>query len=374
MTLRSIGYQALVERIQRGNPAARVPLAGSWELTYRCNLRCGHCWVNLPADDRSARARELTLPEIQRITDQVVEAGCLWMLLTGGEVFIRPDFPEIYRYMKRAGLVLTVYSNGTTVTERTADLLAELPPRRVEISLYGITPGTYEAVTGAPALERCLRGIRLLLDRGVRVKLKSVVTRDNYDEFMAIRRFVRTELGLEEFYYDPNLNHRKVEGRSGDEPARYRVPPERVVELDRLIDAETGDELRKFYRGAGALRTTHVFTCGAGVNSFHIDPYGRLSTCMMVPGYEYDIRHGSFREGWEDYFPTVIGRRRERASRCDTCAIASACDGCPGWSLLEHGEFEHPVDYLCEINHRRAEAFGAPALIGTITMKERRHA
>jgi radical SAM protein with 4Fe4S-binding SPASM domain len=374
VTIARIGFAELVDRIQGGDHRARIPLSGSWELTFRCNLRCGHCWVNLPAGDRAARARELTLDEIARITDEVVEAGCLWMLLTGGEVFLRPDFPEIYRRMKQAGLLLTIYTNGTTVTERIADLLAELPPRRVEISLYGVTERTYGVVTGVPALQRCLRGIRLLLDRGLRVKLKSVVTTDNYDEFLTMRRFVREELGLDELQYDPNLNYRKVEGRSGMAPVRYRVAPEKIVALDRAIDAETGDELREFYRTAGPQPSRHVFTCGAGINSFHVDPYGQLATCMMVPGHTWDLRSGSFREGWERYFPSVINQERRRGARCETCAIASACDNCPGWSFLEHGEFEHPVDYLCEINHRRAEAFESPALIATIKSKEPAHA
>lgn len=374
MSSASIGYAELVERIQHGDPGSRIPLSGSWELTFRCNLACGHCWVNLPAGDRAARARELALPEIQRITDEIVEAGCLWMLLTGGEIFIRPDFPEIYRYMKRTGLVLTLYSNGTAITERIADLLAELPPKRVEISLYGITPVMYRAVTGAARLDRCLRGIRLLRERNVRLRLKSVVTTDNYDEFLAIRRYVKDELGLEDFYYDPNLNYRKVEGRAGLEPARYRVAPEKIVELDRLIDDEDGGDLRRYYQHATGLESSYVFTCGAGVNSFHVDPYGKLSTCMMVPGYEYDLRHGSFRQGWDEYFPTVVGRKKEESPRCTTCAIASACDNCPGWSVLEHGEFEHPNDYLCELNHRRAEVFESPALISTIKPKEAVHA
>jgi radical SAM protein with 4Fe4S-binding SPASM domain len=367
--LPTISYGELTDRIQRGNARARIPLAGSWELTFRCNLQCGHCWVNLPAADRAARTRELTVEEIRRITDEVVEAGCLWLLLTGGEVFIRPDFFEIYTYKKRAGLMLTVFTNGTTITERVADLLAEWPPRRIEISLYGITPKTYAAVTGVPALERCLRGIRLLLDRKLNLRLKSVVTTENYDEYLAIRRFVQRELGLREFSYDPNLNYRKVEGRAGFAPARHRVPPEKIVELDRTLDQDTGDGLRNFYQNAGPVKSSYVFTCGAGMNSFHIDPYGQLSTCMMVPSHTYDLRQGSFRQGWEEYFPSVVYRKREKSSRCHTCSIASACDNCPGWSVLEHGEFEHPNDYLCELNHRRAEVFEAPALL-TLTPKE----
>lgn len=370
--MRSIGYGELVRRLVPEG-GGRRPISGTWELTYRCHLRCGHCWVNLPVSDGNARRRELTLPEVQRITDEVVEAGCLWMTLTGGEVTMRPDFVDVFRYMKRAGLVLTVYTNGAAITERLADFFAAWPPARVEISLYAITPDTYRAVTGVPALAPVLRGIRLLLDRDIKVKLKSVVTRDNYDEFLAIRRYVREEFGLREFHYDPNLNYRKVEGREGFEPARYRVAPEQIVALDRAMDAER-DDLGAFYRERlGPVRSAFVFTCGAGLNSFHIDPYGRASTCMMVPSHTFDLRRGSFRDAWEDFFPTVIGTSRRADSRCDTCQLASACDNCPGWSVLEHGEFGHPNDFLCQLNHRRAEAF-APTIVRSIEPKEAQHA
>jgi radical SAM protein with 4Fe4S-binding SPASM domain len=372
MSVRSVGFSQVMDRVT-GAGARRLPLYGSWELTYRCNLTCGHCWVNLPASDAAARRRELALPEIQRITDEVVAAGCLWMLLTGGEVTIRRDFTAIYRHMKQAGLILHLYTNGTTITGRLADFLAEWPPGRVEISLYGITKATYRAVTGVPALERCLRGIRLLLDRKIKVTLKSVVTKDNYDEYLRIRRWVIDELGLREFRYDPNLNYRKVEGRDGVAPVRYRVAPERIVELDLVVDAAERD-LQRFYRERlGPVRSANVFTCGAGVNSFHIDPYGRASLCMTVPSHTFDLRERPFRQVWERDVAAMIAQARLRGSRCDTCAIASACDNCPGWSVLEHGEFEHPNDFLCELNHRRAEVF-APAPVSEIKRKETAHA
>jgi radical SAM protein with 4Fe4S-binding SPASM domain len=371
-TVPSIGYEELVRRIQHGDRRARVPLQGSFELTYRCNLACTHCWVNLPSGDRATRARELTAPEIFRITDEIVDAGGFWLLLTGGEIFVRPDFFEIYRHMKRRGLLLILYTNGTTVTPRVADLLAEYPPVRIEISLYGMTPATYRAVTERDAFARCVRGIRLLLERRLNLKLKSVVTTANYDEFSAIRDYVRREFGLS-FTYDPNINFRKVAGREGTAPAAVRVPPDKIVALDRVMEAETG-ELRAFYGRDQRLESDYVFNCGAGVNTYHIDPYGRMSTCMMVPTIGYDLRRGSFREGWDSFVERVVELRRSRTTRCQSCAIAGACDTCPGWSTLEHGTLEDPVDYMCEINHRRAEAFGgAPALIPTIARKGAHH-
>lgn len=370
MDARTIGYPELMSRIRNGDRTQRIPLHGTFELTYRCNLGCTHCWVNLPAGDARARAGELAIEEIARITDEVVDAGCLWMLLTGGEIFVRPDFPEIYLHMKRKGLLLSLYTNATLITPRLADLLAEYPPARVEVSLYGITPETYEAVTGTSALDRCLRGIRLLLDRAIKVRLKSVVTTANYDEFPVIAQSVRREFGLA-FGYDPSLNFRKVDGREASAPAAVRVEPERVVELDRLLDAETGD-LERFYHRDHRVTTDHLFTCGAGINAFHVDPYGRLGACMMVPSITFDLRRGSFRRGWDELLDRVVRRRKSRATRCDGCSIAAACDACPGWSTLEHGELETPVDYVCVLNRRRAEAFRAD-FAGSIKLRGASH-
>ena len=362
----SIGFQELIKRIVHGNARERVPLQGSIELTYRCNLACEHCWVNLPSGDRGARRRELTAAELSRIGGEIADAGGLWVLLTGGEVFLRPDFFEIYDDMKRRGLMVVVYTNGTTVTERVADRLAASPPSRVEISVYGATPGTYRRMTGHAALDRCLRGIRLLLDRGINLNLKTVVTTTNYDEFLEIRDHAMREFGIF-LRYDPNINFRKVEGREGFAPARVRLSAEQVVALDRIVDDEA--KFRETYRRDNRLTTDHVFSCGAGINTFNVDPYGWMTSCMMVKSIGYDLRAGSFAEGWASFHERIVERRKSGARRCDTCSIAGACDSCPGWSDLEHGDLETPVDYLCEVNHARAAAFGSTALISSIAMK-----
>src|SRR3989475_4565357 len=114
----AIGYSALVERIKRGDGMAHVPLEGSWELTYRCNLTCTHCWVNLPAGDWRARQRELSADEIDRIAGEIVDAGGLWLLLTGGEIFIRPDLPHISPRAQPRGPLPPLFTHSTMVTQR----------------------------------------------------------------------------------------------------------------------------------------------------------------------------------------------------------------------------------------------------------------
>ena len=145
-----LNYAAFSQRLHESVAGERIPICGSVEVTARCNLRCAHCFINLPANDRRAQAQELAGSEWRAFLDQIVDAGCLWLLLTGGEPFLRPDFLDIYTHAKKNGLLITLFTNGTLITEREADHLAEWRPFAIEITLYGRTQETYERVTGVP--------------------------------------------------------------------------------------------------------------------------------------------------------------------------------------------------------------------------------
>ena len=124
----------------------RVPLAGTIELTRRCNNRCRHCYNNLPAKDPKALASELSTSDIRRILDEIAAAGCVWLLMTGGEILLRPDFLELYRHAKKNGLLVTLFTNGTLVTPKLAEALVQSRPFAIEVTLYGSTAETYERV------------------------------------------------------------------------------------------------------------------------------------------------------------------------------------------------------------------------------------
>jgi len=153
----------------------RVPIAGAIEVTRRCPLRCVHCYNNLPLGDQEAARNELTYEEHCRIVDEISDAGCLWLLYTGGEIFLRRDFLDIYTYAKKKGLIVSLFTNGVLLTPEVADRLVEWRPFSIEITLYGRTEETYERITGIPgSFERCMRGIRLLLARGLPLELKTM--------------------------------------------------------------------------------------------------------------------------------------------------------------------------------------------------------
>ncbi len=146
----ALGYAEFSDWLRRLVGDQRIPVSGSIDVTMRCNLRCQHCYI--PCETRAAQSEpepELSLAEIQRMLDEFADAGCFWLLLTGGEPFLRKDFLDIYAHAKRKGMVLTIFTNGTLLTPQTADYLRNCAINW-QISLYGATQATYERVTGIP--------------------------------------------------------------------------------------------------------------------------------------------------------------------------------------------------------------------------------
>ncbi len=335
----------------------RVPVNGTIEVSDRCPLDCAHCYNNLPMDDSSARNREMSLADHKRLLDELAEMGCLWLLYTGGEIFARHDFLEIYTYAKQKGFIVTLFTNGTMITERIADYLKAFPPFAIEITLYGGTKETYEALTGVPgSYEKCFRGIKLLLDRNLPLKLKTVAVSINVHE-VPLMKSIAEELGLE-FKFDPMINPRIDCSAS---PLEVRLSPAEIVALD-LDDPERVAEWRRLALDCAPIppksdADAQVYSCGGGVNSWAIDPYGDLSICVLSHVDRYNVRTGTFREGWETYLRGVRSRKAERITKCTRCALRSLCGQCAANGELEAGDAEAPVDFLCQTAHLRAEMF-----------------
>jgi len=335
----------------------RVPLSASIELTRRCNLRCVHCYNNLPLGHGPARRAELTLEEHCRILDEITAAGCLWLLFTGGEILVRPDLLDIYTYARRKGLLIALFTNGTLVTPAMADFLAAHRPFSIEISLYGRTQQTYERVTGVPgSYRRALEGIRLLADRGLPLTIKTMALTLNRHEIRDMKEFVETELGLN-FKFDAMISPR-IDCSRG--PLAVRLQPEQIVALDMQYPDRISEWKRfcDYFHGGvrDPKRKDALFDCGAGVQAFSIDPFGRLSPCLTWPGETYDLRCGSFQEGWEIFFQTLLDRKATRQTQCRSCGIIDMCGMCPVNASLECRDPEAPVDFLCRVAHLRAYA------------------
>ena len=157
-------YRPLVRELYRRAAEYRQPVNGTFELSERCNLSCRMCYVRQSAGNRALRDSELSAKEWLKLARVAVDNGMVFLLLTGGEVFLRRDFFEIYSPLTKMGLVITLFTNATLITDSIAKRLAEAPPSRTEVTLYGATAETYEAVTGIPgSYARCCSGIEALV-------------------------------------------------------------------------------------------------------------------------------------------------------------------------------------------------------------------
>ena len=339
----------------------RIPIEGTIEPTFRCNLTCAHCYINEPAASPGARRGELALAEWQSIIDQICDAGCLSLLVTGGEPLLRSDFPDLCLYAIRKGLLVTLFTNGTLISEQIADLLADFRPERIEVTLYGATQGTYERITGAPgSFDQCMAGIQRIVERRLPLKLKTMAMAWNQHEIGAMGELAE-RLGAT-FAYDGQLNPR-IDGRPNSRDS-LQLPPGEVVHLDSQrpgLAAELREFCRQFVRPADGGPDQLLYTCGAGETSFAIDPYGRLQLCVLARSDSFDLREKSFAEGWNEYFPSLRARRWQSASPCRACSLLSLCGSCPAAAQLEGGDPEAPIPCFCEIAHRRAHAALGPA-------------
>jgi MoaA/NifB/PqqE/SkfB family radical SAM enzyme len=338
----------------------RLPINGAFDLTYRCNCRCIHCYAGHLTGQSRAQASEMDTREVVELLAAAADAGCLLVLLSGGEPLLRRDFVDIYAAAKGLGLIVTVFTNASLITEAHLDVFAQLPPHMVEVSVYGATEATYEKVTGAPgSFRRARRGIEQLLDRGVRVGVKSMILRDNVEEIGALEAWAG-ELGLP-FRLDalvtPRLN--------GDlSPLHQRVNPSLAAELEmgrEEVRAEVARYLSAHDHDGGGetMPDDRLYRCGAGIGSFHVDPRGFMHPCMMSTAIAYNALAMGFADAWKAVKAAVDGATWDATSGCAQCPDLVLCGYCPALFQLENSSPSRPPEYVCRLGESRRRVVGA---------------
>jgi len=336
------------------------------EITARCNNNCRHCYINLPANDTEAKSKELTFQQIKDIVDQAAGLGALWCLITGGEPLLMEDFFDIYLYIKKKGLLVSVFTNATLIKEKHIKFFKKYPPRDIEVTVYGVTEETYERVTRKKgSFKAFMAGLNLLLQNGVKVRFKAMALRSNVSELSEISNFCR-ERTKDYFRFDPFL-HLRFDGnpKRNEEIKSERLSPKEIV----AIEKRDPERFRALEKGCDKLinpefsqiNCDHLFHCGAGNGSFTVsyDGFFRLCSSLWHPDCVYDLKKGILLEAWRDFVLRVRDMRSERKEfleKCRRCPIINLCIWCPGHAYLESGELDKPVDYFCEVAHGRAES------------------
>jgi radical SAM protein with 4Fe4S-binding SPASM domain len=344
-----LSNREFLSEFDKRSAALRIPLTGSLELTSRCNLNCIHCYLGPHPGPGRTDLKEMDTAKVLSVIDEITEAGCLNLLLTGGEPLLRKDFSEIYGHAKRNGMLVTIFSNGTRITDDVVSLFVDLPPRAVEISLYGATEDVYEAITQVKgSYKRCLQGIRRLLDADIPVELKTMLMTLNSHELLNMESMAN-DLGVK-FRFDAAIFPKLNGDRS---PISLRVPPEDVVAKE-FSDEDRYSQWKDFYhRVESTPARDRLYTCGAGINSFHIDAYGKLKPCLMITSVAYSLERGDFATGWRDVMSLIEEKKPRDAYKCNSCEKAPLCGYCPAFFALENGKEDVCSEYLCEIGKGR---------------------
>lgn len=366
----NLSDEEYLQRLRTKIAEKRVPYTGSLELTHRCNLKCMHCYLGDQGRVTRQGGEELPASAWIEIIDQIAGAQCLDLLITGGEPLLRRDFPEIYTHAKRRGMIVTLFTNATLVTPDILRLFDDLPPFFVEVSIYGSTAATHDRITQVKGSHaKCMKGVELLLNAGVRVGLKTVLmslNKHEYADMEALAKKLNVPWRLDSAVFPclPNSDSGGQPNRcslftlkEGSEitakaPLSLRVDPQSAAAVEFSDPARTKAMRDVFVKMSGRRTSDKLYTCGAGLTGFHIDPYGYLQPCMMTTGYRKKLTARNFDEAWRE-----IGRIRDVPAppgfACGACDKLAICSGCPALFDLENGSAGAVSDYICALTQFR---------------------
>ena len=331
-----------------------VPISVQFDLTYRCNERCVHCYLD--HEDYG----ELTTAEVKSILDQLAAAGTFFLIFSGGELLLRKDFFQLVAYARRLGFDLKMKTNAILIREREAERLLALGVRQVQISIYSHRPEIHDAITKVPgSLARSLAAIRFLKAKGLKVLIANVLMRHNLGDYAGVQALAR-ELGAE-YTLDPTITPR-MDGNP--DLLQHRIPGS---ELFRIFSDKNlvGEGFCTPPKGAADEATLDSLPCSAGHTAAYISPYGDVYPCVQFPLPCGNLRTQPFLEVWRNskQLAEVRSIRVRDLPTCSTCSLAQDCTRCPGLAYME-GNLRGPSSADCEKSMIRAKLATETALQG----------
>ena len=333
-----------------------VPLSGTFELTPVCNMNCKMCYVKISKAEQESIRPLRTAKEWLKLASEFKSKGMLYLLLTGGEPFLHPEFREIMQGLHKMGLLITINSNGTLITEETVDWLKHCPPVRINISVYGANNKTYERLCNNPnGFTKVSNAIKLLKQAHIPVKLNCSITPHNAEDIPQIFQFAKeNELILQSAsYMFPPIRRDafsvgKNERFSPEDAAYYTaytdyltLGKERFIAAGEKLSLPCDNDNNCTGEGDGVR-------CRAGRCSFWITWEGYMTPCGMFPT---DNSNNVFEKDplscWENvkYQTSLIRLPAE----CSVCSLKDSCHACAAMVITESGDFSKVPEYRCKM-------------------------
>ena len=341
--------QLLVERAF----ARRMPITGVLELLPLCNMNCEMCYVRLSRAEMEAQGRLRTAQEWIGLAREMAQAGTLFLLLTGGEPLLLPDFRTLYLELRRMGFILTLNTNGTLIDEDWAAFFGAHKPRRINVTLYGADGAAYETLCHYPGgYDRALRGIRLLREAGVDVRIGTSVTRRNrqdMEKIFALREVLDAPVLMDTYMVsevrERSLPFNTQSRLSPQEAARAGMQALRAESAPEDFERYVRDSLRAVREG----RTDHPVqvSCQAGGSSFAVTWQGELRPCLNLTSPSAAVFDMGFDAAWKRIVEQTQAIRMN--PRCGACRLRPVCKTCAANAYWETGACDGVPEYLCRM-------------------------
>ncbi|HEY2730549.1 MAG TPA: radical SAM protein [Polyangia bacterium] len=356
------GGHALIGQAQQWAHRNQIPLNASIEITLRCNIRCLHCY-NFDRDEPrpACEKPELSTEEILRVMGDLRDAGCLFLMLTGGEILSHPDLFQLLDRARELNLAVQLLTNGTMLRPGIAARIASYENLQgVSVSLYGATAEVHDGVTQMPgSFRRTWEGVQRLRHVGVAVRLKFILMKQNAHEAEAMR----AQAAERGFHYLMDLTiTSRHDGTHGS--------------LETRIDRSTLEQLyrgplRELGRRDAIEPTEESFPCNCARGNVAITATGDVQPCISLPWAAGNIREQPFAEIWRSspVFQQIRGLKMADYTQCVPCDHRRHCSRNRGAALTASGSYTGVDPFVCataEIVHalsdeRAAEASARPA-------------
>ncbi len=314
----------------------QIPLIVHFDLTYKCNLDCVHCYI--VNENRSV----LGVEKAKNILNQLAEAGTLYLTLSGGEVLTRKDFIEIARHGRKLHFALRILTNGTLMDEAMADKIASLNPEMVAISIYSTKPEIHDKITKVPgSFQKSISVAGMLRNRDVRLKISTVIMKENMGDYHDIYELSRQLKAA--FQADYRITP-KTDGNKS--PLAVHVDEEYLANLlaDPIFTEKSEPEPQEVYSGI-----FNTIPCGAGHISCYVTPYGDVYPCVQLPINCGNLKEASFAKIWKNS-PELLKFRSIKISdiiSCSQCEFFRYCRICVGLNFVEEGSMFSPSKRAC---------------------------
>jgi len=316
-----------------------VPFSVHFDLTYRCNERCEHCYLD--HDDHG----EMTTDEIRSVLRQLADAGVFFLTLSGGEALMRRDCFEIIEYARSLSFNVKLKTNAMLIREKQARRLRALGVEQVQISVYSHRPEVHDAVTKVRgSFKRTLAAIRLLRSYGLRVTMANVLMRGNHGDSEGVRALA-LELGAV-YKLDPTITPMMDGNKS---VLRLRVDASELTSF--FHNPNLVGDVESFCAPPPAVDESirEGLPCSAGHTACYISPYGDLYPCVQFPITCGNVRQQPFLDIWRNspQLAEVRSIRAKHLTTCSSCSHLGGCTRCPGLAYME-GNMRGPSSADCE--------------------------